>query len=182
MNLVKTILSWLSRLGRCRGFGIQSPWAFSLVCEAVNTRRWNGLFADIETRLPQKTKWHERKLCRLTVKLARHYNFTQLAAGDGVPECFTEYMRLAGTTIANEPTSIMAVVGSADCNTTEKFVQNADSASVMLVYGIHTDKKAYDRWKKLQADERTGITFDVFYAGIAFFDHHIYKQHYIIEF
>lgn len=182
MNLVNTIISWLSRLGRCRGFGIQSPWAFNLVCDALNTRRWDSLFADIEARLPQKTKWHERKLCRLAVKLARHYGCTQMEAGDGVPACLVEYMRLAGITIADEPTSRMAVVGYADQDTTEKFVQNADSQSVMLVYGIHTDKKAYDKWKKLQADERTGITFDVFYAGIVFFDHHIYKQHYIIEF
>ncbi len=184
MNTIKTILAWLSRLGRCRGFGIQSPWAFHLVCDAINTHRWNNLFADIEAHLPHKTKWHERRLCRLTVKLARHYGFTEVAAGSGAPKCFGEYMRRAGIKVAAEKPVPMAVVNCSDEDTApmEEFVQNANPHSIMLVYGIHADRKATAKWRKLQSDGRTGITFDVYYAGIVFFDHHIYKQHYVIEF
>lgn len=184
MNTIKAVFAWLSRLGRCRGFGIQSPWAFHLVCDAVNTHRWDSLFADIEAHLPKPTKWHERRLCRLTVKLVRHYGFDEVAAGSGVPKCFSEYMRRAGVkTVAVKPVP-MAVVSCSDDDAEqfEEFMTGADSRSVMLVYGIHADKNATAKWRKLQADGRTGITFDVYYAGIVFFDHHIYKQHYKIEF
>lgn len=184
MNTIKTVLAWLSRVGRCRGFGIQSPWAFHLVCFAINTHQWNSLFADIEARLPKPTKWHERRLCRLAVKLARHYGFDDVSASGGVPECFGEYMRRAGVRIVDEKSAPMAVVSSDDGDSTpmEEFVEKAGPRSVMVVYGIHADRNATAKWRKLQADECTGITFDVYYAGIVFFDHHIYKQHYKIEF
>lgn len=37
-------------------------------------------------------------------------------------------------------------------------------------------------WKKIQQDDRTGITFDLYDLGIVFFDRTKIKQHYLVNF
>jgi len=51
--------------------------------------------------------------------------------------------------------------------------------SVMVVEGIYRDPQ---RWRAIVQDERVGVTFDLYYCGIIFFDNKRYKQHYIINF
>ncbi|MBP1614910.1 MAG: hypothetical protein H6Q13_2358, partial [Bacteroidetes bacterium] len=37
-------------------------------------------------------------------------------------------------------------------------------------------------WRRMQSDERTGISFDLYDFGIIFFDKKKIKQHYLINF
>lgn len=37
-------------------------------------------------------------------------------------------------------------------------------------------------WERLKADDRVGITFDLYDVGILFFDKTKIKQHYIVNF
>ena len=37
-------------------------------------------------------------------------------------------------------------------------------------------------WREIVADERTGVTFDLYYCGIVMFDKKRHKQNYIINF
>jgi hypothetical protein len=51
--------------------------------------------------------------------------------------------------------------------------------TVLIVDGICKDRHF---WRSLVADERTGITFDLYYCGIVLFDKKRHKQNYIINF
>ena len=51
--------------------------------------------------------------------------------------------------------------------------------TVLIVDGICKDRSF---WRSLVADERTGITFDLYYCGIVLFDKKRHKQNYIINF
>jgi hypothetical protein len=47
------------------------------------------------------------------------------------------------------------------------------------VEGIYRD---WQRWKEWVQDERVGVTFDLYYCGIVFFDKKRYKFYYVINF
>ena len=54
--------------------------------------------------------------------------------------------------------------------------------SVFVVHGICYSKEMKALWKKWQADERVGITFDLYDVGLLFFDKTKIKQQYIVNF
>jgi hypothetical protein len=58
-------------------------------------------------------------------------------------------------------------------------VSKCDEHSVIIVEGLWRD---WERWHKLEADDNTGVTFDLYYCGIVFFDKNRFKQNYIINF
>ena len=60
-----------------------------------------------------------------------------------------------------------------------RLYSQVDAASVVIVEGIWRDK---DGWRSIVADERTGITFDLYYCGIVLFDKKRTKKNYIINF
>ena len=61
-------------------------------------------------------------------------------------------------------------------------VHRTTPKSVFVVHGICYSKEMKALWKKLQADERVGITFDLYDVGLLFFDKTKIKQQYIINF
>ena len=54
--------------------------------------------------------------------------------------------------------------------------------SVFVIRGIHYSKAMKNLWERLKADDRVGITFDLYDVGILFFDKTKIKQHYIVNF
>ena len=61
-------------------------------------------------------------------------------------------------------------------------VHRTTPKSVFVVHGICYSKEMKALWKKWQADERVGITFDLYDVGLLFFDKTKIKQQYIINF
>ena len=51
--------------------------------------------------------------------------------------------------------------------------------SVLIVESIRKNRSF---WREIVADERTGVTFDLYYCGIVMFDKKRHKQNYIINF
>ena len=56
-----------------------------------------------------------------------------------------------------------------------------NTRTLLVIEGIGHDTAAKALWQKLLNDNRTGITFDLYYCGIVFFDKR-YKQNYIVNF
>jgi len=61
-------------------------------------------------------------------------------------------------------------------------VRRTTLKSVFVVHGICYSKEMKALWKRLQEDERVGITFDLYDLGLLFFDKTKIKQHYIVNF
>ena len=55
----------------------------------------------------------------------------------------------------------------------------ADSHSVLVIEAIYRD---WDFWREVERDARTGVTFDLYYCGIVFFDKSRYKKNYKVNF
>ena len=56
------------------------------------------------------------------------------------------------------------------------------SQGMLVCEGIHKDHTALEIWRTIQKDEHTGITFDLYTYGVAFFNHGLHKQHYKVNF
>ena len=68
-NRLKRILIWLSRIDKCRGFGIQSPWAYAMATNVINANS----HADVCEILKRKHHYSDvvyRHLCELMYRLA----------------------------------------------------------------------------------------------------------------
>ena len=64
----------------------------------------------------------------------------------------------------------------------ENFFPYRAEKTIVVIEGIHDTKSKSAWWEEIVADERTGITFDLYDLGIVFFDHTMNKQHYIVNF
>ena len=64
----------------------------------------------------------------------------------------------------------------------DELMNHVSRKSLFIIQRIKKNKETEAYWNELIADERTGITFDLYYCGIIFFDHKKYKQNYIVNF
>lgn len=64
----------------------------------------------------------------------------------------------------------------------EKFLSNGGEKMCVVIEGIYDTRAKNEWWEQVVADERTGITFDLYEVGIVFFDHTKNKQHYVVNF
>lgn len=64
----------------------------------------------------------------------------------------------------------------------EQLLPHTNADSLFVIEGIHNSNAMLAWWNKLKQDSRTGISFDLYDLGLLFFDHNMYKQHYLINF
>jgi hypothetical protein len=165
-------LVWLSRIHRCRGFGIQSPTDYAFVRYVINEHWPYYAYEQLEER-----SWLRRKLGRLFLRLA---NWRQPAAM--WPDDYQEWWR-AGcrkTVFTHELQHIeLAHISISQWDDFLSLLPHCDQQSVVVVDDIWRNK---DKWKEIAHDKRIGTTFDLYYCGIVFFDTKRYKHNYKINF
>ncbi len=183
-------LVWLSRMHRCQGFGVQSPSDFRFVREVINSRVQHPEYAHLARELPG-TKGRERRLCRLYFRLAARFQpETVVDYGENDRSPSTVYMakgcaqaRISGSFDGTERADLMRIALCGDCEQAyEEAVGHAGQRSVLVLEGIRRGRKARRLWHKAVEDSRTGVTFDLYYAGIVLFDKKRYKENHIVNF
>ena len=172
MNQLKRCFVWLSRIHRCRGFGIQSPTDYSFVRYVIN-EHWPYY----SYKQFSNDDWLTRKLGLLYFRLSNWVLPKEMLQD--------EYQRYwsAGCKKTRFSSDIKAVelarVDIADAGGWRSLAGKCDSHSVVVVEGIWRN---WDMWHQIVADERVSITFDLYYCGIVFFDKSRFKHNYIINF
>ena len=163
---------WLSRIHRCRGFGIQSPTDYWLVKCVIN-EHWPYYQYSVLGKGDDALK---RKLGKLYFRLA---NWRQPSTIESYG--YLDYLQ-AGCQTATFGPSVelirLELVG--DYRSRLLCIYNkVENDTVLVVEDIRRD---WGFWREIVSDERTGITFDLYYCGIVLFDKQRYKQNYIINF
>lgn len=64
----------------------------------------------------------------------------------------------------------------------EEMLLHTTERTLVVIEGIHDTRAKREWWHRVVADERTGITFDLYEVGLVFFDHTKNKQHYVVNF
>ena len=198
---IKRSVVWLRRAQYSRGFGVQSPWAYKFIRYVVNEHYPYYKYAQLKQQVYGINK-RVRKLCRLYFRIA---NFQQPHSFiDYLPfsSCYkiytlagakkTLYQLISQDTTPESYTRILAEVGDNSIvrvslrGNYREFIDKAiallPSTSVLILEHIKRNKETEAYWKSLVADDRTGITFDLYYCGLIFLDNTMIKQDYIVNF
>lgn len=175
---------WLSRIGHCRGFGIQSPGDYWFVRYVIN-EHWP--YYQYNT-LGKGDDWLTQKVGRLLFRIA---NWRQPSVIDS--SAYQEYLQagcrnalLVGgenegrkeEEMESDDIVVMSLEGDYYRRLTHIY-NKVNSDTVLIVADI---RRAKDLWREIVADERSIITFDLYYCGIVMFDKKRHKQNYIINF
>lgn len=175
MQRVKYIFVWLSRIRHCRGFGIQSPTDYWFVRYVVNEHWPYYQYSE----LGRDDDWLSRKLGYLYFRISNWLQPKNVASQD-----YQSYLQAGcrSALLSEDPAQIdlihLKVEG--DYRKMMDYIYNKVTArSVMILEGIRNDM---DFWRDVVGDDRTGVTFDLYYCGIVMFDTNRYKQNYIINF
>jgi len=194
-------VEWLSRIGKSRGFGVQSPSDYRFVRHVVNEKWPYHPYEDLRKAVAVGSK-RERKLCELYFRIA---NFVQPDVCVDIAAHNTSYARYMKD--GCRKTQVVAVDRTAsvadfmslidDTGTIgllratffhgcrellEAAMSRTDSRTVFILEGIMDSREARNTWRWLVEDARTGVTFDLYRCGIAFFDTLRSKQNYKINF
>ncbi len=198
---IKRSVVWLRRAQYSRGFGVQSPWAYKFIRYVVNEHYPYYKYAQLKQQVYGISK-RVRKLCKLYFRIA---NFQQPHSFiDYLPfsSCYkiytlagakkTLYQLISQDTTPESYTRILAEVGDNSIvrvslrGNYREFIDKAidllPPTSVLILEHIKRNKETEAYWKSLVADDRTGITFDLYYCGLIFLDKTMIKQDYIVNF
>lgn len=187
---------WLTRLTCCRGFGIQSPSAYSFVRYVVNEHYPYYAYADLCQQLPNISK-RERKLGEFFFRLANFAQAERWICCQSSPHWLAPYVQTAckRTQLTHlQPCNIPSltpfeqpvVLYLQDVEHAEEIFEQLlpkfNAHTILLVNEVSKSAHARQLWHRLQQDKRVGVTFDLYYCGVAFFDSARPKQHYVINF
>lgn len=172
LMVLEGVAVWLSRIGYCRGFGIQSPADYWLVRYVIN-EHWP--YYQYE-KLGNEDEWLTRKLGFLYFRIA-NWRQPHVIQSDG----FHQYLQ-AGCRNAQfgDSTELIRLTLEGDYRSRLATIYNKVEESTVLI--VEAIKKNRAFWCEIVNDERTGVTFDLYYCGIVMFDKKRHKQNYIVNF
>jgi len=201
MNRVRRILVWLSRINRCKGFGIQSPWAYAFVCKVINNHRPYAGYAEVESHKRDQSHM-EKKLGRLCLRLADSLGAKTMVNSGGNDDTSSLYLRAGSgdAELINLPDgctvdtfrSLTGHVRSIDlmrftpenCNQElfEETARKAHDGSVFIIEGIKRGARMKRFWREVALPADGAVTFDLHYCGLVCFKPKLYKQDYVVNF
>lgn len=209
MNLIlllKRPFIWISRFRHRCGYGVHSPFAFDLITGTIYEKTpyysYKFLLAEEKKQKYRNGKDWQRGLRKVNRLLFRLVNKTQpdTIIDVGMPSASSLYLQAgrpsADYTSARDLSELFLESGvPADFlyihhykhpqlveETFRVCASRVRPESVFVIEGIHYTPAMKALWKRLQEDERVGITFDLYDVGILFFDKTKIKQHYIVNF
>lgn len=193
MYRLRRLLVWMRRVHHSRGFGVQSPYDYRFVRYVVNEHWPYYAYEEMKRRLPDIDK-RTRKLCRLYFRIANWRQPQLILNYCPSSEAYRSYMHegckratvIDGTTWHPQADSTVELARMSLTGNYEQFYDSvathADQRTLLIVERIKRDKASREFWQRVQQDQRTGVTFDLYYCGIVFFNKQRYKQNYKVNF
>ncbi|MGN1376504.1 MAG: hypothetical protein ACI4V5_08110 [Prevotella sp.] len=200
-NRLKRIFVWLGRIDKCRGFGIQSPWAYAMATNVINNHSRADVY-DVLGRKFHNAGVINRRLCELMYRLADELQPSVIVNIDsehimsgvylqaGCPTSRYEVINEdspdlnAGSVLSQEKALILChIKGCHDiAHDVTLLSEYVNDGSAIMIEGINDNKKNRDAWADIVENMPNVVTFDLYYCGLIFFDKKRYKQNYIINF
>lgn len=195
MRNLKQVLIWLKRFRYRCGYGVHSPFAFDFITNVIYEKTRYYAYSEIETGASTHARKVNRLLFRLVNRVQPH---TIISTGQSqLTSAYLQAGKRTATFFPLSPKDESAILSvpqvdflHVDCSGDPAFVErvteygitHTDTRSMIVLQGIYQSPSAKALWKRVVADERVGITFDLYDLGILFFDKSKIKQHYIVNF
>lgn len=188
---VKWVWNWIHRMGYSRGFGVQSPSAYSFI-RYVLTEHY-PYYAYDELKMRFKSFDHAtKKKGRLYFRLANYAQASHWFDYHSAEQPYAAYVHegcrktvfqaIDGKTIPNA-FRIARLSMTEDYQAVyEALCKVATDDSILILEGINDDKDTKAFWKRVQESQKATRTYDLFLCGIIVFDTSKHKHHYIVNF
>lgn len=188
---VKWVWNWLHRMGYSRGFGVQSPSAYSFI-RYVLTEHY-PYYAYDELKMRFKSFDHAtKKKGRLYFRLANYAQASHWFDYHSAEQPYAAYVHegcrktvfqaIDGKTIPNA-FRIARLSMTEDYQAVyEALCKVATDDSILILEGINANKDTKAFWKRVQESQKATRTYDLFLCGIIVFDTSKHKHHYIVNF
>ena len=188
---VKWIWNWMHRMGYSRGFGVQSPSAYSFI-RYVLTEHY-PYYAYDELKMRFKSFDHAtKKKGRLYFRLANYAQASHWFDYHSAEQPYAAYVHegcrktifqaIDGKTIPNA-FRIARLSMTEDYQAVyEALCKVATDDSILILEGINDNKDTKAFWKCVQESQKATRTYDLFLCGIIVFDTSKHKHHYIVNF
>ncbi len=199
---IKRALVWIRRMRYSRGFGVQSPWAYRFIRYVVNEHYPYYEYTHLNKEVYGINKF-ARKLCRLYFRIANYCQPRLVVDYGSSTTAYRTYCRagchschvvqlsadekgmdkLDDLLAQNAKVDVARISLKGDYrDVVDKLMDHVDRKSLLIIQRIKKNKSTVDYWRELVDDERTGVTFDLYYCGIIFFDNKKFKRNYIVNF
>ena len=188
---VKWICNWIHRMGYSRGFGVQSPSAYSFI-RYVLTEHY-PYYAYDELKMRFKSFDHAtKKKGRLYFRLANYAQASHWFDYHSAEQPYAAYVHegcrktvfqaIDGKTIPHT-FRIARLSMTEDYQAVyEALCKVATDDSILILEGINDNKDTKAFWKRVQESQKATRTYDLFLCGIIVFDTSKHKHHYIVNF
>lgn len=188
---IKWIWNWIHRMGYSRGFGVQSPSAYSFI-RYVLTEHY-PYYAYDELKMRFKSFDHAtKKKGRLYFRLANYAQASHWFDYHSAEQPYAAYVHegcrktvfqaIDGKTIPNA-FRIARLSMTEDYQAVyEALCKVATDDSILILEGINANKDTKAFWKRVQESQKATRTYDLFLCGIIVFDTSKHKHHYIVNF
>ena len=206
MSYVYRLYAKLCRMRQSWGFGVHSPNIYQLLTDVFRERHPYYAYDAIE-HLPHTSEWPgcTIKVNKLLFRMVNYFQpewVVEVGTGDG--------QSLKCMAMAKKNLRCVVVEDNPPFFASEEFVQLAadyemwhflhiahtahyaqvfeaalsrtGSRSVFIVEGIHSSREKTRWWKKVETDNRTGITIDLYDLGLVFFDKKCPKRNFRMTF
>lgn len=180
---------WLLRLRHRCGYGVHSPWVFSLITGVIYEKE--SYYAYTEPPL-REGDGHDVKIFRLLFRLA---NFVQPERGICVAASGAAYRKSlelgcrgaewTGTDRDGGEEKVDMLYVGKDEDMRRIFLEYRDRASGKALFvfdGIHATPQRRREWKEICADPQGVTTLDLYDLGLVSFLPGRSKQHYVVNF
>ena len=157
------------------GFGIQSPWAYSLVRNVLFESLRYYAYDDLRRKYPTQSR-KERKRNEQLFRIVNHFKPSEIAVAGNCPPSTTDYLQAPiGSAILPTPTAASAFFYFAPEVRGEAPGELPANAVVIIDDICHSNKMLWEQF--LQKPQVTAI-FDMGYRGVLFFDPKRIRQTY----
>ena len=197
MRLIRHPWIWFMRFRQRKGYGVHSPFAYSFIRGVVLETSPYYAYSELARLHPWWVRWgglYPMACRRLLFRLA-NFAEPQTMRLLTVDKVAAEYIRAAvpraevldakATDSAGKAQSRGAdfvFVGKERLKEAHTVAAEMPERGMLVCEGIHDNKEAFCTWRAIQEDGHTGITFDLYTYGVAFFNHKLHKQHYKVNF
>lgn len=191
---------WFRRVGHCRGFGIQSPWAYNMVRYVINEHFPYYAYKRLKRRFPADVI--RRKTGEFLLRLANYVQPAIVVAfyldddAEKHSEAYLkagcrrmEYIRMRkedgpGILIESIQKDVKPHIVIMDAQCIKDNVLKTISGVLCTGDYLFIDNLNARRgiWKNILKEFQNIVSFDMYYCGLIYLDEKRYKQNYIINF
>lgn len=197
--MISFVKEWIYRLRHNRGFGVQSPVAFHFVMHVLREHKHPYYCYPALNQMAREAGDYPAEHCRRLFRICNYVKPRNIVAfadtkGNALTALSAGYSKVPSCAVDNIDELIKYInnfgyIGLLHIGRTPHYEQvlkeaiaNVDNRSVIIVEGIHRNKRIRRWWKSIVAHPRVVISMDIYSAGILFFDTEYKKQHYTFWF